>query len=298
MSTCAPSGLRLPRFDQTERLVLALALAASVHALLLFGLQFLPETKAPAPPTLEVTLSQFSEAAPAKADFAAPANQTGSGDASKRTELTSTQASDFAADRDSPLPEQRVDTRANTATASLSPITLSSRTAPATPEVAHDDATPGATIRESRPYLDVAQQLATLQARLADESMNQALGPRVRRITSVSTLATDEAYYLNSWRREVEAIGNLNYPAQARTQRVHGSVRMLVAINPDGTLKEAMILESSGYPLLDAAALNIVRLAAPFPVFPESMRKRIDTLEFIRTWQFRPSKQNGDGFSG
>ncbi len=292
----------MPQFDQTERLVLALALAASAHAVVLFGLQFLPEPKAPTPPTLEVTLSQFSEAPPVQADFAAPTNQSGSGDASKRTEMTSTQASDFAADRTTELPEQHIDSRANAATTTLSPIAIDSPRAPASPDLAHDDTTPGANSTEPKPYLDVQQQLATLQARLDSDSVNAALGPRVRRITSVSTLATDEAYYLNSWRREVEAIGNLNYPAQARAQRVHGSVRMLMAINPDGTLKEAMILESSGYPLLDQAALNIVRLAAPFPVFPESMRKRIDVLEFIRTWQFGPnernSKRNGDGFSG
>ena len=298
MSTFVQMRLRVPQFDETERWVLALALAASVHAVVLFGLQFLPEPKAPAPPTLEVTLSQFSEAPQSKADFAAPTNQSGSGDASQRTEMTSTQASDFAADRTAELPEEHIDSRANAATSSVSPIAIDDPRAAAPPDVAHDDATPGANTSELRPYLDVQQQLATLQARLDSESVNQALGPRVRRITSVSTLATDEAYYLNSWRREVETIGNLNYPAQARAERVHGSVRMLMAINPDGTLKEAMILESSGYPLLDQAALNIVRLAAPFPVFPESMRKRIDLLEFIRTWQFGPGKRNGDGFSG
>lgn len=68
---------------------------------------------------------------------------------------------------------------------------------------------------------------------------------------------------------------------------MYGSLRLLVAILPDGTLKEVKLLESSGYAVLDSAAINIVRLAAPYAPFPDELRATTDQLEIIRTWQFR-----------
>ncbi len=278
---------------------MALALAASVHAALLFGLRFIDEERPPPPPpALEVTLSQYSEPAPAKPDFAAPSSQGGSGDEATRTDMTTTQLSEYATDQPNELPETRAATAASAAPDVVRPLTARRADAPAEAMLARDPANVGAQASADRPYLDVARELATLQARLDDENSNRAMGPRVRRITSVSTLATDEAYYLNAWRREVEQVGNLNYPGEARSRRIHGSVRMLVVIGADGTLREVQILESSGYPVLDKGALDIVRLAAPFPVFPESMRKRMEVLEIIRTWQFQPSRGRGDDFSG
>lgn len=81
-------------------------------------------------------------------------------------------------------------------------------------------------------------------------------------------------------------MGNLNYPERIRRENLTGRLRVLVALNPDGSVKEAQILKSSGHPVLDEAALEIVRLAAPFAPFPRSIRERTDILEIIRTWQF------------
>ena len=61
----------------------------------------------------------------------------------------------------------------------------------------------------------------------------------------------------------------------------------MVAILPDGSLKEVKLLESSGEPVLDEAAIRIVRLASPFAPFPDDLRQSTDVLEIIRTWQFR-----------
>ena len=110
---------------------------------------------------------------------------------------------------------------------------------------------------------------------------------RVKRITQVNAKASPEAFYLESWRRKVEAIGNLNYPAEAKAQEIYGRLRLLVAILPDGRLKEARILSSSGYPILDQAALDIIGLAAPFAPFPTALRREVDVLEIVRTWEFR-----------
>ena len=116
---------------------------------------------------------------------------------------------------------------------------------------------------------------------------------RVHRVTGVSPATPELSYYFEAWRRKVERVGNLNYPDAARDRSLYGSLRLLVAIAPDGALNDVRVLESSGHRVLDDAALRIVRLAAPFAPFPPEMRRNTDVLEIVRTWQFRKSR---DGF--
>ena len=77
---------------------------------------------------------------------------------------------------------------------------------------------------------------------------------RVRRLSQVNAAASPDAFYLRSWQRKIEAVGNLNYPEAARRGGIYGSLRLLVAINANGSLKEV---------------------------------KTTDVLEIVRTWQFR-----------
>ena len=42
----------------------------------------------------------------------------------------------------------------------------------------------------------------------------------------------------------------------------------------------------SGQRILDASAIRIVKLAAPYPPFPPDIRKDIDVLSITRTWTF------------
>jgi protein TonB len=65
-----------------------------------------------------------------------------------------------------------------------------------------------------------------------------------------------------------------------------------VAINANGSLKEVRVLQSSGEPILDQAAQNIIRLAEPFPPFSEALLKTTDVLEIVRTWQFRKNARS------
>lgn len=135
-------------------------------------------------------------------------------------------------------------------------------------------------------YEDTVRQIAGIPA-------EDVGGPRVRRVTGASPTTTETAYYFESWRRKVQRVGQLNYPGAARTARLYGSLRLLVAIAADGALVDARVLDSSGHRVLDEAAVRIVRLAAPFAPFPPGMRRNTDVLEIVRTWQFR---RNRDGF--
>ena len=113
---------------------------------------------------------------------------------------------------------------------------------------------------------------------------------RVRRLLAGATTTPEFAYYLEAWRRKVERIGNLNYPREARSRGLNGSLRLLVTITADGALRDVRVLETSGHRTLDEAAVYIVRLAAPYAPFSPKMRASTDLLEIERTWHFRNSR--------
>jgi periplasmic protein TonB len=273
-----------------DRLSFALFLVVSFHATMILGVGFVWQTSAAKIPTIEVTLAQHDDReAPENADFIAQANQQGSGSADDAVATTSPWQADFQANdlqavfSDAPMPLPIEDTmRAPEAittaaaneeqTSSESPPDLAEPTPPDRPEA------------RDRTF---APDIASLNARLDRHLQPDARGPRVRRLTSVSTLRAAEAPYIEAWTRQVESVGNLHYPEEARQRQLFGELRLLVAISPDGTLQDVAILQSSGHAVLDDAAVRIVRLAAPFPPFPDEMRREMDLLEIIRTWQFR-----------
>ena len=133
---------------------------------------------------------------------------------------------------------------------------------------------------------DLSLVIASLQAQLDLKRQAYAKRPRRYTISSASTRRHQDALYLNNWRRRIEAVGNINYQAEARSQQIYGSLRMLVALLPDGQVDEIRILQSSDHSVLDDAAVEIVHLAAPFDPFPEAIRAEADILEIVRTWRF------------
>lgn len=266
-----------------DRLSFTLFLAASLHAAIILGVGFSPEDAAPPAPTIEVTLATHADQqAPERADFIAQANQQGSGTEAEVRETTTTSESDFQQDRINPVNPEPVTPPQPQAQAKRE--LLAAETAQED-KVTREDEVP---VEDSAPrfqavnYQELAEEIASLEARITEEAQALAKQPRVRRLTSVSTKSAVEAAYLNAWRQKVERIGNANYPAGG----VYGDLRMLVVLRFDGTLEEVRILESSGHKVLDEAALRIVRLAAPYQDFPVEMRKKYDRLEIIRTWQF------------
>ncbi|KOR27984.1 energy transducer TonB, partial [Achromatium sp. WMS1] len=105
---------------------------------------------------------------------------------------------------------------------------------------------------------------------------------------TINTSTTNSYYaaYIEIWRRKVELIGNLHYPKQALNQNIFGDLVLQVTVKFDGTVQKIHMIRSSGYQILDQAAINIVKLAAPFPPFPDKISQEVDMLNITRTWQF------------
>jgi protein TonB len=130
-----------------------------------------------------------------------------------------------------------------------------------------------------------SKEIARLSADLSDSLQAYSRRPRQRYI-SASSKSYRDAAYLEAWRSKIERIGNLNYPEQAKREKLSGSLILDVGINADGTVHSIELRRSSGYKLLDDAAIRIVRLASPFAPLSEEMRKDTDILHITRTWQF------------
>lgn len=130
-------------------------------------------------------------------------------------------------------------------------------------------------------------QISTLQSQLAANSKSFSEKPQKRRI-SAATKEFAAAAYMRSWEMKIERIGNMNYPQQAKDQNINGSLMLSVDIRPDGSVPAngIVVSRSSGYPVLDDAAIKIVRMGAPYSQIPENVLQDNDMLTIIRTWRF------------
>ena len=273
-----------------DRFSFAIFMAGLVHALLIFGVGFALPEKQNSATTLEVTLAQHrDDVAPDDADFLAQANQLGSGTLEERAELTTTEQAEYASEIIQKTEQKAQEASAPTPTPqSFQSVTTERSRAKVQSnkleqQIEELDLPDGPT----KSLLERSLEIASLEAKLDQQNQMLTKRPRIRRLTASSTRQSNDALYMNQWLHKIEKVGNLNYPADARRNKISGSLRLLVALRADGTVHEIQVLESSGHKILDDAAKHIVRLASPFSPFPEDMRKQTDILEIIRTWQFQ-----------
>ena len=270
-----------------DRLVFTVFLALLFHALLILGVDFAFNPDSKLAHTLEITLAMHqSPDAPKTADFLAEFNQIGSGSETEKAEISTDRAADFHSDVINQVnlntPVAPKPQKVETQKAVISSSTSNKTTAKVKARQEELDVQQA----EQMMLLDKSREIASLEAQLREQRQAYAKRPRIRQVTSVTTLAHHEARYLQDFRQRVEAIGNRNFPKQALRDGRFGSTRLLVAIKADGQLHDVRILKSSGIGFIDDAALASVRLAAPFPPFPPDIRKNTDILEIIRTWKF------------
>ncbi len=136
--------------------------------------------------------------------------------------------------------------------------------------------------------MEKSLEIARLEAQIDKNWDAYQKLPR-RKFVGARTQEYRFAQYIEDWRIKVERIGNLNYPEQARRLRIFGKLQLSVSINKDGSVESVEVNKPSGYPLLDAAALRIVKLAAPYSPLPPNIAKDVDILTITRTWSFTPS---------
>ena len=83
--------------------------------------------------------------------------------------------------------------------------------------------------------------------------------------------------YLEMVRLKIER--HKSYPDMARTKQIEGSVTIRFVITPDGGVRAIKLVKPSRHLVLDTAALNAVKNAAPFPKPPKHLFKGEIPLE-------------------
>ncbi len=286
--------------SSSDRLGLTLFLALVLHAVIILGISFSfePPKKTPPPDrTLEIMVVRHPQPAkkPEKADFLAQTSQQGGG--SKEKKVRPKTLVTPPAPQQAPLPTpKQVATPPPRVTQTTTPKKVITQTRKPTRKI---QVTPKK--KKIRPVqkrkVNIAQLLASsnreierLTAELAKKQEAYAKRPR-RKSVNAATQEYKYASYLDAWRKKVERIGNLNYPDEAKRRKLYGNLILHVAIGTDGRVIEINVRKSSGFKLLDDAAIRIVHLAAPYAPFPTEIREETDIIDIIRTWQFRNNNQ-------
>lgn len=271
-----------------DRLTTTLFLAGLFHGILLMGVSFgigLPASDSV--PTLEVLL--VSDDLPETqrnpdADYLAQRNQQGSGNTLERQRPASPQSSLVPFDNAGIPQGQALTSREAGARSGAADVLASTAGATVTEQPA-DESRENAGPQQTA-LLMRAGPVSPLPSR--DDSDQLVLRGRNERelLVTPNTRESDVAVYLDRWKRKVERIGTMNFPAEARRADLSGSPVLEVAIRSNGELEDILVRRTSGYRELDQAALAILKLSTPFDPFPQDLAGRHDVLRFAYEWQF------------
>jgi protein TonB len=285
---------RMKALGKHGRMQVAVAMSVFLHAIIIFGVSFkLPDlSKLGAQAPLEVTLvNAKTQARPEKADALAQANLDGGGntDAKRRARSPLPVPVEDKQGAKLSLAQKRVQQLEREAK-QLMTTQAKSKTAVAPRLEAQQPQEEPQVAPSAADIVNRGMEIARLEAQIAREWENYQQRPR-RRFIGARTQEFRFAQYIEVWRAKIERVGELNYPQAARDQKIYGTLVVTVSIKSDGSLEGVEINRPSGQRILDAAALRIVRLAAPFAPFPADIARDTDILSITRTWIFTRSDQ-------
>jgi periplasmic protein TonB len=276
------------RDDRAERMLYyALAVSIVIHAVVL-AIKFQPfdlKKMLDRGPPLEVALvNARTKAKPTKADILAQANLDGGGntDADRRAKSPLPVLPKDSPNNEISVATQKVQELERAAKELLTQL-KSAPTAPAQPKPT--EATEPSQLPSSSELMQRTLEAMKLEAQIAKDMEAYQKRPK-RRFVGARAEEYRFARYVEDWRLKIERVGNLNYPEAARQLKLYGNLLITVSIKSDGSLEAVEINRSSGQRVLDAAAVKIVEMSAPFSPFPPDIKRDTDILHITRTWTF------------
>jgi protein TonB len=141
---------------------------------------------------------------------------------------------------------------------------------------------------EKRPDLGMTPNDDGIELRLRGEPKHQLW-------IAADTRESDVAVYLDGWRRKIERVGTMNFPDVARRKQLSGTPVIEVTIGADGKLLDTVVRRTSGHAEIDAAAIRILKLAAPYDPFPGALNAKHDQIRIAYEWQFLGGASQGSG---
>jgi periplasmic protein TonB len=284
-----PLGIPLPRAEHF--IVYALSASIMVHAVLL-AIRFRPfdpaQIKDRTPPLEIALVNAKSTFKPAVADILAQSNLDGGGntDLPRRAKTPLPVLPKASATGEIAVAAQRLDVLEQEARELMTRI-KGGPAAPAMPKPV--EAPEPVALPSANELMQRTLESMRIEARIAKDIENYQQRPK-RRFVGARAEEYKLARYVEDWRAKIERVGNLNYPEAARSLQLYGSLLLTVSIRSDGSVENVEINRSSGQSVLDAAAVKIVEMSAPFAVFPPDIKRDTDVLHITRTWMF----QKGD----
>jgi protein TonB len=285
-----PAPIR-PRISASDRLGFTLFLALTLHAIVVLGVGFTQSERSNAQPlpSLDIIIANSKSIDVVEnPDYLAQVDQAGGGNADEKARPSAPVSAPTPIDQKGLSDQDRMDLRKQQITLSKLYFLTQQEADNAIQKTRQSHAQEA----DSKPASEVEQRaskIARLQAEIREMSINYAKRPKTITLTA-STRKAVEASYLASWVQKIEQTGNLNYPDEARLKNLDGRLRMSVRINAEGEVLDMQITSSSGTPVLDEAARQILRMAQPFPAFSEELRERADQIVIIRTWDFKSNR--------
>jgi protein TonB len=270
-----------------DRLLTMLFLAALLHGLIILGLTFnVAATPGDTAPGLEVLL--VADELPTaerndSATYMAQRTQLGSGN-TREAVAPRNRASKVVIPGQAGVPDGNTLSTEESTTGAQGEQLLTTTAWSTQVRYLADSGDAGST--RKKPLL-IESQPSDTPATEDDDGPAQLRGPKRDELwVSPDSRAAKLAPYLDSWRRKVERVGTLNYPAAALAKAGKASPVLEVAIGTRGQLEKAEIRKSSGIPELDQAALDILKQASPFDPFPAELAQEYRLLRFAYEWQF------------
>ena len=284
-ATIPREALVAPRNDRLLTIALSLSVLLHLVVLTIHFRPFDPKRLNDQGPPLEVALVNAKTVAkPSKADILAQANLDGGGntDANRRAKTPLPVLPKNSPEQQVAVATERVEALEKQARELLTQL----RSAPIAPPVpAPTDATDKPELPTANELMQKTLEAMRLEAQIAKDMDVYQKRPK-RRFVGARAEEYRFARYVEDWRLKIERIGNLNYPEAARQQRLYGSLLLTVSIRSDGTLENVELNRTSGSRILDAAAIRIVEMSAPFAPFPADVKRDTDILHITRTWTF------------
>jgi periplasmic protein TonB len=279
-----------------DRLGSTLFVAALAHGVIILGITFTagPLAESEALPSLNVTLvvDRRELDRPEDSQLLADANQQGGGRAPEGVRPTTALAADQPLTQaGDPGAADAVDGRPREEAPPAEQLVTRSPNDARINAVPNATDTPTAAPQSAAALLDLSapQSLAMeidVRAEMPDSDDRDMLAAATTRESAL-------AAYLDGWRRRVERIGTVNFPARFRGDHGFGRPTLEVAIAADGDLADIVVRRSSGNSALDQAAVSILRLAAPFDPLPDSIRADYEVLRFAYEWEFSDGADDG-----
>jgi protein TonB len=274
-----------------QPLAMPVIFSLCLHAFILFGIGFvLPDpskTKNFLQPLEVVLVNSKSKSRPLKADSLAQNNLDGGGN-TPDNKRASTPLPNLSNDKQF-TPEQAKQ-HLQKLEQQVKKLMTQAKSLHSVPQEHTDKQKQDGSDMNGRDLVQRSMEIARLEAQISRDFNAYQKIPQ-RKFIGARTQEYRYAQYIEDWRIKVERIGNLNYPTQARQQKIFGKLQMTVSIRSNGTLESVEVTKSSGQRILDAAAVRIVKLAAPYAPFSEDIRKETDVLSIVRTWSFTPNDQ-------